>query len=281
MKVIGHMQICQPVDEAFTVPDVTPSSHPNPEDDLISRAAKIPNLQYRSNCLLDQQQDTKRTDVEDLLCSARALDREMGDWARTVPTTWSYSAALSLDGPASTNCKFTPGQVHRYQDFYAARVWNVYRVSRLIVQSVLIRATSWLSTLVEDSGDSIERKKAEGNSMELVNDICASVPFLLGHDLSRIKLPATSTRAGSGKKKEANRPAFDEHGGQAHTGRFSLIWPLHIACSSVWVPEAQRDWMRMQLRCLAERGESLAHFAYLTRSQILLGRADGVRFNCV
>ena len=265
------MQICQPMDEIFTEPDVTPSSPQSPEDDLISRVAKIPNLQYRSNCLFTQPRDTSKTEVENLLCSARALDREISDWACTIPTTWFYSAALNLDDLA--NSKFTPRQVHRYQDFYTARVWNFYRVSRLIVQSVLIRAISWLST----SMDPNEREKTEEKSVELVHDICASVPFLLGHDLSRMKLPATS----GSSRQEGSRWSRVKEGGQAHTGRFSLIWPLHVACSSLSVPEAQRDWMHMQLRFLAERGETQAHSACFTRSQILLGRADDVRFDCV
>jgi hypothetical protein len=268
------MQICRPIDEIFSVSDLTASSHKSPEDHLISKAAKIPNLQYRSNRLFTQTQGASKGDVENLFNSARVLDREIADWARTLPTTWSYSTAMNIDN--ITNSKFTPRQVHRYPDFYIARVWNFYRVSRLIVQSVLLRTTSWMSILM-DPNEFNEGRKADGSSIELVNDICASVPFLMGHDLSKIKIAATS----GGIRQERPSWSGTKQSGSTHTGRFSLIWPLYIACSTSSVPEAQRDWMRMQLRLLAEHGVTQAHFACLTKSQILLGGADDVRFDCV
>ncbi|CEI70787.1 unnamed protein product [Fusarium venenatum] len=272
--VIGHMQICRPIDEIFCASDVTASSDKSPEDQLMAMAAKIPNLQYRSNCLFTQTQDARTGDVEDLFYRARALDREIADWARTLPTTWSYSAAVNIDN--MTNSKFTPCQIHRYPDFYIARVWNFYRVSRLILQSVLLRATSWMS-ISTDLNEFSDERKPEGSSIELVNDICASVPFLLGHDLSKMKVVAKGGRI----KQERTSGSRVKKSGSTHTGRFSLIWPLYVACSASSVPEAQRDWMHMQLRLLAEHGETEAHFACFKKSQILLGGADDVRFDCV
>ncbi|KAH6874444.1 hypothetical protein B0T10DRAFT_586429 [Thelonectria olida] len=273
--VLGHMQICRPVDKIFTVPGATTSLHESPEDHLISTAAKIPNLQYRSNCLFNKPQEASENDTETLFSSAMALDRELSDWASNIPTTWSYSAAINVSDPATS--KFTSGQVHRYPNFYIARVWNFYRVSRLVIQSVLVRAISRLPMLTETHTKKEYRKsKIEGSSMELVNDICASVPFLLGHDLSKMKLPATSGRT----KQETSWPGVEENGA-TRTGRFSLIWPLYVACSASSVPEAQREWMHMQLRFLAENGESQAHVVCLTKSQTLLGGAENFRFDCV
>lgn len=268
------MQICRPIEDVFFVLDVTTSLHENPEYHLISKAAEIPNLQYQSNRLFTQPRDARDNEVDKLIRSARNLDREISDWARTIPATWSYSAAMNVNNPASSD--FTPVQVHRYPSSYTARVWNFYRVSRLIIQSVLIRAISWMSTSMDPIEDD-DGGEIEASSRELVNDICASVPFLLGYDLSRMKLP--SATEGS-KQESTSRPGI-KASDPAHTGRFSLIWPLHVACSSSSVPEAQRDWMRMQLQFLAENGEAQAHLVCSTKSQILLGGADHDRFDCV
>ncbi|KAM5357465.1 hypothetical protein ACJZ2D_016231 [Fusarium nematophilum] len=273
--VLGHMQLCRPVDDIFTVPDETASSGQSPEDHLTSTAAKIPNLQYRSNCLFAQTQDASDDDIESLLHSATDLDRELSHWASNMPTTWSYSAAMNVRDPASS--RFTPRQVHRYSSFYTARVWNIYRVSRLIVQSILLRATSRLPTSVETRPNDFNKIRIEESSMELVNDICASVPFLLGHDLARMKLPAMS----GGRKQESRSWPRAEENSATGTGRFSLIWPLYVACGAPSVPEAQREWMRMQLRFLAEHGEQQAYFVCLADSQVLLGGAEKFRFDCV
>lgn len=269
------MQICRPIDKIFTVPDETTSLYERPEDHLIATAAKIPNLQYRSNYLLTEPQDASKSDIENLFYSARVLDRELSDWASNISTTWSYSAAMNIRGPASS--KFTSRQIHRYPNFYTARVWNFYRVSRLIVQSVLLRAISWLPISMETRPNEFNKSKIEESSIELVNDICASVPFLLGHNLSNMKLPATS----GGRKQERTSCPEVEQNGEIRTGRFSLIWPLYVACSAPSVPEAQREWMHMQLLLLAEHDESQAHFMCFTKSQTLLGGAENFRFACI
>src|SRR5271163_4012558 len=76
--------------------------------------------------------------------------------------------------------EFTPSQIHRYRDIYTARVWNLYRVSRLILQSIILRSALWLLTKLALSQQDTDATSAERNSENLMNGICASVPFLLG-----------------------------------------------------------------------------------------------------
>ncbi|KAL2203408.1 hypothetical protein CC79DRAFT_1338025 [Sarocladium strictum] len=262
------------MDEIFLAADGIPSSCQSPEDELVTRLAEVPNVQYQSSCLFNRSRGISTADVENLLHSARSLDYRIRDWTRTLDATWSYKAALCLD--AETRSKYTPRHIHRYHDFYTARVWNVYRVSRLIVQSIIIRAASWLSTSTPHSSV-YDEEKTEQNSVKLVNDICASVSFLMGDDLSRLKLPAT----GGGGNQAGTSWNRSKGSGQPHSGRYSLIWPLYVACGSDLVPEPQRDWMQMQLRCLAELGEAQAHFACHNRSRLLSGRRDDIQFDCV
>lgn len=274
-KVLNHMQSCQPMDGAFPVSNVTTASLENPEEALFSTAAKIPNLQHQSSRVFARSSAINGTEVEELLRCAERIDEELLDWADTVRETWPYTVAVNIDQPSNSN--YTPHELHRYQSFYIARVWNCYRVSRLIVQSILLRANSWLSASRKLDKGYHDVEASKGLSTRLVNDICASVPFLLGHDLSRIKLP--STRNGSIREMRSEHEVKGRE--QAATGRFSLIWPLRVACGSSSVPRAQKDWIRLQLQHLAECGEAPAHLAGLTESQILRGGSDLIRFDCV
>ncbi|KXJ85756.1 hypothetical protein Micbo1qcDRAFT_153858 [Microdochium bolleyi] len=271
--VLSHMQSCQPMSETsvlFTA--TTTASHENPEEALFSLAAKIPNLQHRSSHILAQPPTVKESQVQRLLECARRIDRDLLDWADAVRETWPYTVAVDID--QVSDLSYTPREIHRYPSFYTARVWNCYRVSRLIVQSILHRANVRLSEFEGASKNAHhEIEESEEQSNMLVNDICASVPFLLGNDLSKMKLlPTTSTVVATEAKNREHAPA---------PGRFSLILPLRVACSASSVPRAQKDWMRLQLQLMAECGEPQAHLAGLTGSQILRGGSDSIRFDCV
>jgi hypothetical protein len=104
---------------------------------------------------------------------------------------------------------------------------------------------------------------------DLVDQICASVPFLLSRDLTKMKLPVP----GHGITQISENTA--------HSGRFSLIWPLHVASSCPSISEAQRRWMRGHLEAMAEKGEAQARIVSLTESQVLAGGSDVDRFDCV
>ncbi|KAH7127954.1 C6 zinc finger protein [Dactylonectria estremocensis] len=277
--VLSHMQISQPVDKTFTELDATTFWHGSLEDELIAIAAAIPQLQHTGIKLFTQPQSTNKIDIEEFMFFARTLDCELSDWATEAMNSWSYSAATNANRGAGP--EYSPCEIHRYLDFYIARVWNFYRVSRLIILSLLIRATSWWShVLSETPRDGFDVTKFETLSLHLVDEICASVPFLMGKDLSKMKLPATNRRD------KENYSEFTKSGMPENTrllgiGSFSLLWPLHVACSASSVPTVQREWMRTQLQVIAERGEPRAHSVRATESQTLLGAAENFQFDCV
>lgn len=250
--------------------------HDSPEDLLFSIASRIPGLQHRVNKLSSQSSSATQTDASGLAEDARGIDRQLATWCDDLFSTRPYSIASDIN--VSTQHDFTLRHVHRYSDFYSARMWNLYRVARLIVQSVLNRAVSWTSASPRVSGGLDGTGTAENLddiSKSLVNEICATVPFLLGQDLSKMNLP-------TGHATGIHQPApHATSTSTAHTGRFSLIWPLHVASSCPSVPETQRRWMRAQLQAMAEQGEAQAAIVSLTESRILLGGKDMDRFDCV
>ncbi|KAH7176944.1 C6 zinc finger protein [Dactylonectria macrodidyma] len=277
--VISHMQISRPVDKTFTELDVTTLWHDSLEDQLISIVAAIPQLQHTGMDLFTQPESTSKSDISEFMASARILHRDLSDWAIKAIDRWSYSTATNASHASGT--EFSPSEIHRYPDFYIARVWNFYRVSRLIILSLLIRATSWwLHVLSETVPDGFDVAKFKARSLCLVDEICASVPFLLGQDLSKMKLPATNSWE-TGQHSSSSKSVLPKSTSLTGVGSFSLMWPLHVACSASSVPTAQREWMRAQLQVIAERGESRAHSVRAMESQTLLGGTENFQFDCV
>lgn len=261
------MQTLQPVDETFS--KLTLSSYKDPEDCLVSLAARVPQLQY-SYYKLDTSKDVATTETERLISDATELDSELSIWASSLSPQWSYATAVNINNPGRAD--YTPQVIHRYADRYIARIWNLYRVSRLIIQFILLRTTTRLSALTEDTSNVDQRNRIERVIMELVDDICFSVPYLLGQDLKNISLASHS----DGRQvHDRNTSSSNERSNMGiRTRGFSLIWPLSVACSALPVPAAQREWMQRQLQLLTNHSEPLA-------STILSGRPNEFRFDCV
>ncbi|QPC74704.1 hypothetical protein HYE68_005456 [Fusarium pseudograminearum] len=266
-EVLGQMQTLQPVDETFS--KLTLSSYEDPEDRLVSLAARVPQLQYSCH-QLDTSKYISATETERLISDVTELDSELSIWASSLSPQWSYATAVNINNPGRTD--YTPQVIHRYINRYIARVWNLYRVSRLIIQSILLRTTTLLSDSTEDPSNVDQRNRIQSVIMELVDDICSSVPYLLGQDLKNISLASHS----DGRQvHDRNTSSFDERSNMGIRIRgFSLIWPLSVACSALPVPAAQRDWVQRHLQLLTNHSEPLT-------STILSGRPNEFRFDCV
>lgn len=238
---------------------------------------RIPKLQSLTNSLLSQP--SCAVDVSgafDLIRAAVDLDGELAHWARKVPMEWSYTTALRMKyscDPQLSSSGFIPNQAHRYPDFYTARVWNLYRVSRLIIQSIMFRISSCMDLHLRDH----YQDRTDKINRIMVEDVCASVPFLLGYDFSEPKRSIGSLH----NQNLWPQTSMSKVRSSGHTGKFSLIWPLYIACSVPSIPETQRRWMRAQLRWIAETGEAQAQFVHHAESQTLAGGAESFRFDCV
>ena len=278
LQIQSHLQISKPMDSIFDEFAETPSLYENVEDQLLSTAMRIPKLQYLTNRVLSQP--SCAVDVCEafkLILAAEEVDRELANWARQIPIEWSYTAVTRVrysPGPHLSKSNFVPSQIHRYPNIYAARVWNLYRVYRLIIQSILLRTASSVYLSLTD----YYRHRTERINEGMVDDVCASVPFLLGYNVSELKHSTNNLQDENFLWPQSSMNKISSFG---HTGKFSLIWPLYLACSVLSVPETQRRWMRAQLRWIAETGEAQAHFVQNSESQTLIGRPESFRFDCV
>ncbi|KAG9232228.1 C6 zinc finger protein [Amylocarpus encephaloides] len=277
--VHSHIQLSRPADPIFDELAEAVISYENTEDRLLSMTIRVPQLQSLASDILSQPSPSVvESDVVELTRAAEDLGGELADWARNVPAGWSYSVATNLNSMSSSEqdtSYYIPSAIHGYADFYIARVWNMYRVSRLIIQSILYRAGS-----IKVDGQYPEDTQIAKTNRMLVNDICASVPFLLGYDLTQLKRTPINTTQDD--KSIWPQSSTSKVASCKHTGRFSLVWPLYLACSEPSIPETQRLWMRAQLRWIAEHGaEKQTKLVSRTQSQTLLGVSEDFRFDCV
>ncbi|KFZ23568.1 hypothetical protein V502_01955 [Pseudogymnoascus sp. VKM F-4520 (FW-2644)] len=146
----------------------------------------IPNLQSQANIMLSHSTWPENGQPAlELLKTAKSLDSGILDWAQSVPATWSYTIATDLNALSYTEGRvsdFSPPQIHRYPNFYIARVWNIYRVSRLIVLSIILRVAARSPSHSTHGEQELDLFGAERRQGKLVDEICASVPFLLNRE---------------------------------------------------------------------------------------------------
>lgn len=268
------MQLSTPIDSIFHEFAKIPLSYENVEDQLLSKTMRIPKLQSLANTLLSQPISVVNiSEVLELIRAAEEVDRDLANWTTRVPVQWSYSTVIRIS-PQLLGSNFVPIEIHQYSNLYTARVWNLYRIYRLVTQSILYRVSSI------DIHPKIYQGYTDMVNRSIVDDLCASIPFLLGFDFSKLKRSADGFAYDS-LNSLWPQSSMEGASSSKHTGKFSLIWPLHIACSVPLIPETQRMWMRRQLRWIAETGEAQAHFIQDAESQTLMGGPEGFRFDCV
>ena len=282
-QIQSQLQISQPIHPIFEEPLGKLSIYENVKDRLLSIATRIPTLQASANALLSQNYHTiNHNALCELIESAQYLDRGLQSWTKELPATWTYTAivyAMVLTPPPDhLSHIFFPHQVHRYLNHYIANTWNMYRVYRIIVHSILCRLS-----FCSRSADGIRSSSAR-KARCLVTAICASVPFLLGYDIPSLKrLPLQSAQCTSRQAGEQLWPQsflIPLKPGESPR-KSSLVWPLHVASSVGSVPSAQQRWMRAQLEWVANQGEPHLQSILNTESQILQGGIESFRFDCL
>jgi hypothetical protein len=250
-QIQNQLQASKPVNPIFVEFAEILSPYKNVEDRLLSKAMHIPKLQSLANSFL--LQPSCNIDVSKALRIIRAAEhlyRELANWARRIPINWTYTTVTCIghsQGPQISSSNCIPNQIHRYPNFYAARVWNSYLVYRLIIESILVRVSSCVHLHLADHNEPYIEKI----NRTMVEDVCVSVPFILGYELSELK---SSNDVLQNENFLWLQSSINKASTSTHTGKFSLIWPLYIACNVLSVPETQRIWMRAQLRWIAETG---------------------------
>lgn len=207
-----------------------------------------------SRSLLDSANEIYR-----ILNIALEIDFHFDQWAQSVPKDWAWYPASGFDCPPDK-----PRDLFVYEnkiDFYGepniAKVWNSYRSRRMMILFIILDCVRRLGSsfdynLAYHARDSIKIVK------ELVDDICASVPYLFGtktfggsEDRACFEYPYY----GTSKLSSEHRRAAAAH------GAWSLIEPLNTSLNALGLRKGQKKWITGQImricRCFSLKGPSI------------------------
>jgi len=189
----------------------------------------------RASQILSDPKATK-VDLRTLKQDASLLNKEYSLWPLCQPKEWLprtlgvIQDEDQFNGGSLSEKLFWPGNVDSYFDLYVSAVWNTYRKARLKLLHVIARSSERINP------SELTNRKLEAEMQELVDDMCASVPFHLVADL-----PSA-----------LHKPSDMIPPGKALGGLF-LMYTMYIASSLPMVPSKQRFWMRGRLRWIGTR----------------------------
>jgi hypothetical protein len=155
------------------------------------------------------------------------LDRMLEDWGLGLPDSWQLKSYRLLDGSTMSAAVYED-QYHTYEGLWVASTWNNLRMMRMTMHETILVAQRNLGSEMDHESTLHSTRILAG----LADDICYSVPYMLGH---RPGGPIFGAPGHSGKEEEANKlPA---------PGGYLLLWPLFQAGSSTAVTYDQKRWI--------------------------------------
>lgn len=164
---------------------------------------------------------------------AKAVDADLVKWSEAVPEVWHYVSIAVGNG---TLMDVYPRSIDIYYDTIVASTWNSWRAYRLYVLTIVMKCASILFTLHGDPDTEREDFEVIDTIQRLVNGICSSVPFHIGHTIN-----GTDTARSLYPHAVGSRQIPDPVGA---LGVFMMKWPLSVASTMTCVPESQQRWMR-------------------------------------
>ncbi|KAH7074357.1 hypothetical protein BKA63DRAFT_553373 [Paraphoma chrysanthemicola] len=158
------------------------------------------------------------------------IDEQLIHWKQSLPESWSSSTHRV---PDLNNLQFLvwQSQFDTYRDFWLATVLDNYRCVRLIVHEAIIK-----SIVAKGCREhQVLLQASMATTRETVDEICSSVPYILGNCPQNGEDTAMQSEA---------RPI---------PGGYVLVWPLFLSAMMRTTPRAQRDWITGVLRHIGNR----------------------------
>lgn len=176
----------------------------------------------------------------DLLARAIAVDLKLAAWPNNVPSTWFPIQVPAYGVPQSvTDAGIYGDSCDIYPDIMICSTWNEWRVARLKVLGLNAR-----------HGSTATSAEAIATIQQLVDGICASIPFSLGSRTEpgplyemKVTYPTLKGRAMS-KEHQKTSCAY---------GGWYLFAPFKETMNvGMYLREGQLEWLRGQLSRLAK-----------------------------
>ena len=199
----------------------------------------------KSALLLPRSPDSER-EVNDLLEYAISVDLLVAAWPESLDEDWKCTPADHFELPPasiSREAYIYEDRKDVYVDLWVESIWNAYRSARVKVQTIILRCINWLSKPFEQQWY-WRAVYAKMITQEMVDDMCASVPYALG----------TKTSGGPGDRDGIEYPyngtqkASEDHRRVAAAlGGWHLLEPMKTSLKTSCLREGQKEWVKAQM----------------------------------
>lgn len=209
--------------------------------DLLADAAHIPSKTIDS---IDNE-DKISTKAHELLERAQAIEANLLSWPDVLPLHWYPVQVFKDDIPQQVIDAGVYGDsCDVYPDIMVCTTWNDWRVARLKVLHLIAKLYPISNQI---GGENATQVISE--IQQLVDGICASIPFCLGSRTEPVPLYEAKVvypgLKGCLKAKEHQKTA-------TAYGGWYLFVPFKVTMElGEYISEGQRDWLRLQLYRLA------------------------------
>ena len=212
---------------------------PTIADRLVILAMEIPHLRLREKELLAETSAvTKQTKARRLLIDARRVDAEVASWSLSLPTEFLFTRMPLSSSSASKAARSYPSNMDIYQDVTTASTWNSWRKSRIQLLKMILECATILNPPGSRS-PSPDYAEALATTHELVDDVCSSIPFHLGHHKKRFSSPGFADYPHP--PGQAKWP--DHFAASGAVGGWLMMPPLAFCSRQDDIPNSQRQWM--------------------------------------
>ncbi|OJZ91269.1 hypothetical protein ASPFODRAFT_57457 [Aspergillus luchuensis CBS 106.47] len=205
----------------------------------------------------------------DIVRCALELDAQLQSIMSDIPASMGYRTVnAALAHRMSMVNSVWGAQYHTYRDITVSSFWNNYRSARLVLLDLIVEAIKAMNTPLLDNKKEAHHhllRQCQGISRQLVEDICASVPFHLGSVVDDNHVDKTSNHPTFRSSSDADRHHESPFVVPA-AGGFALMWPLLIAADSGYASKELRDWI---IDCLNKIGRSMGINQALAMAQLV------------
>ncbi|KAI9697513.1 MAG: hypothetical protein M1820_007779 [Bogoriella megaspora] len=204
---------------------------------LMAITLRLPNIRYRAKRVFsDRNLMAQSESLFQLMTAAVGLDAEYAFWFDDLPKVWQPKAVATLEGMPDDieSSEIWPGSINVFENLIVSNLTNNGRMGRIFCQTVIIGCLARQAERKSELEKDVRYQKATKMARELVDAICASVPFHLGYDI----------------RDRTQRVGQHEAAAEAIGGYF-LIWPLFVCGRLECVPKEQKRWIRGRLKYIA------------------------------
>ncbi|KAJ5970116.1 uncharacterized protein N7479_000034 [Penicillium vulpinum] len=172
----------------------------DPDDRIVDDVGRVV-IQLTNFCAA--LKDGSITQPSEIIRRTLSLDADLTSILLTTPPSWGYKTVNVplVDGEPITRTVWGDGY-HVYRNLSVSGVWNYARSARIIMHEMLLDAVKLLANSSPGSSGLCQQQIIASQSRQiahqLVDDICASVPFHLGMGMEdTYKWRSPSQNAGS------------------------------------------------------------------------------------